>query len=90
LKTFIGSGKEKFDGNVVNVSIDIENATPFIYEKSGRKYLTFDVSKLRQPTEYGKTHSASVWSPDGEKKESFSNDAPTPEENPFSDSDIPF
>jgi len=84
MKNYIGNGVEKFEGNIVKVSIDVEKAKPFIYEYNGKKYLTFDVSKLREVNEFGKTHSVSVWTKDSETKESETVN------NAFPDEDFPF
>ena len=87
MKNFIGSGK-KFNDFVVKVSIDIEKATPFIYEFNGKKYLTFDVATKRETDQYGKTHDVSVWTKDGAESPQSANCGQTAQ--PFNDDGIPF
>ena len=59
-KIFVGGGKEKFDGNMVDASIcltDItNNAKEFIFEFEGKKYIKLNVVKKREEDQYGKTH----------------------------------
>jgi hypothetical protein len=73
-KIFIGSGVEKFDGNLVEATIcltDItKNASEHIYEYEGKKYLSIKVQKKREGADqFGKTHYVEVntWKP--KKKE---------------------
>ena len=90
MKTYIGSGKQhaKIDG-IVSVTIDIEKAKPFVYEYKGKVYLTFDVAIKREPDHYGKTHSVSVWSPDGKQSGNQQQKNIQPS-GTFNDDDIPF
>jgi len=90
MKNYIGTGKkhEKFDG-IVSVTIDIEKAKEFIFEYNGKKYLKFDVAEKKEQDKFGKTHSVSVWTPDGEKKKQ--DEQPMPSyDGPVLDDDIPF
>lgn len=81
-KDYIGSGKkhDRFD-NIVCVSIDLEKAKKHIFEYKGKKYLKFDVAEKREADQYGKTHSVSVFVPDGKNQ---NNDIFV------SDDDVPF
>lgn len=87
-KIYIGSGKKHPSYDVVKVTIGWDSASQHVYEKDGKKYLTFDVAAKRGPDQYGKTHSVSVWIPEGQQS------APVPEptaaDHGFSDTDIPF
>lgn len=57
-KNYIGKGKAQQFG--VRVTIQMRLAEEFIYEKNGENYLTFFVSELQRPDDYGKTHTAYV------------------------------
>jgi hypothetical protein len=91
MKNFIGSGK-KFNDFVVKVSIDVEKATPFIYEFNGKKYLTFDIATKREVDKYGKTHDVSVWTKDSTESPQSTNSGQSahPFDEPFDGSAIPF
>tara|TARA_R110000824_G_scaffold181444_1_gene362241 strand:+ start:3954 stop:4232 length:279 start_codon:yes stop_codon:yes gene_type:complete len=70
-KIYCGSGIEKFDGDLVDIVIDIDkvNAQQTIFEYSGKRYIKLKVVKKRETDQYGKTHYVQVdtWEP--EKKE---------------------
>ena len=58
---FIGSGVEKFEGNLVECSIclsDIPNE--WIFEYLGKKYLKIKVQRKKEVDKYGKSHSVSI------------------------------
>jgi len=70
-KIFIGSGVEKFDGNLIESAIcltDItKDASAYIYEYNGKKYINIKVQKKKDGAdEYGKTHFVEVntWKPE--------------------------
>ena len=92
MKNYIGSGKKHESYDVVKVTIGWDSASKYVYEKDGKKYLTFDVAAKREADQYGKTHSVSVWT----KDDAGQPDKPAPEQpredvsSNFSDSDIPF
>jgi len=82
-KIYCGSGKEKFDGDMISVSVCLEDyPKEYLSEYNGKRYLKLDVCKKREVDQYGKTHYVTVntWTPDS---------APTPPVK-ASDSDIPF
>ena len=74
-KIFVGSGKEKFEGNMVQTSLcltDItNNAKEFIFEFEGKKYIKLNVCKKREVDQYGKSHYVEVdtWKPEPKKQE---------------------
>lgn len=71
---FIGSGQEKFGGNLVEGSICLSDIPKeHITEYKGKKYLKIKVQRKREPDQYGKTHSISV---NTFKPEQKSNDLP--------------
>lgn len=69
-KIFIGSGVEKFDGNLIESAIcltDItKNASEYIYDYNGKKYINIKTQKKKETDEYGKTHFVEVntWKPE--------------------------
>jgi len=69
-KNYIGKGKadQKFD-NLVKVTLKVEALEKFIYEKEGQKYLTFEISKLKEADEYGRTHTCFVTTKASESQE---------------------
>ena len=59
-KIYIGKGKQIKDFDMVQVSINLEEALEHKHEYQGKEYLTFTVAKLREADQYGKTHTAYV------------------------------
>ena len=63
-KIYVGSGVEKFDGDLVQTSVcltDItNNAKEFIFEFEGKKYIKLNVVKKREVDQYGKSHYVEV------------------------------
>ena len=74
-KIYVGSGKEKFEGNMVQTSLcltDItNNAKEFIFEFEGKKYIKLNVCKKREIDQYGKSHYVEVdtWKPEPKKQQ---------------------
>ena len=79
-KIFVGSGKEKFEGNMVQTSLcltDItNNAKEFIFEFEGKKYIKLNVCKKREIDQYGKSHYVEVdtWKPEPKKQQAQQDD----------------
>tara|TARA_B100001093_G_scaffold248555_1_gene237964 strand:- start:2139 stop:2408 length:270 start_codon:yes stop_codon:yes gene_type:complete len=74
-KIYVGNGVEKFDGDMVSVSINLtklgKEASNFMFEYNGEKYIKLNVCKNRDgANEYGKTHYLAVdtYKPDPAKK----------------------
>lgn len=63
-KDYIGNGRQVKEMDIVNVTISMEEAQPFIHEYEGKKYLSFQVAKLKSPNQYGQTHSAYIYTSD--------------------------
>lgn len=58
---FVGSGVEKFEGSLVEISVCLSDLPKeFISEYNGKKYIRLKVQKKREPDRYNKTHSVSV------------------------------
>ena len=83
-RIYVGSGVEKFDGDLVNTSIclsDIkENASEHIFEYNGKKYIKLKVVKKQNTDDYGKTHYVEVdtWKPEAKKEEAVKQDDDLP------------
>ena len=88
-KIYCGSGIEKFDGNLVEISINlskIKGCTDEIFSYGEDKFIKLKVCKKREVDEYGKTHYVEVntWKPDPKKAEA------TQPNSAESDEDLPF
>jgi len=64
-KIYIGNGTEKFDGDLVEFSLNLSklgvDAKEFMFEYNGDKYVKLKVVKKRGGAdEYGKTHYVEV------------------------------
>ena len=72
-RIYVGSGKEKFDGNLVEATIcltDIKDkGSEHIFEFSGKKYIKVKVQKKKDGVDkYGKSHYIEVDTFKPEKK----------------------
>ena len=69
-KIYVGSGKEKFDGNLIDVSINLSKISgaskDYIFEYGGDKFIKLKVVKKKEIDEYGKSHYIEVdtWKPE--------------------------
>lgn len=59
-KQFIGGGKAHKEFDSVTVTLSVEKAMAFAYEREHGKFITFVVSRRQKPDDYGRTHSAFV------------------------------
>ena len=64
-RIYVGSGVEKFDGDLVEVSVNLtklgKDASSFMFEYNNEKFIKLKVSKNRDgANEYGKTHFVEV------------------------------
>jgi hypothetical protein len=58
---FVGSGVEKFEGNLVEISVCLSDLPKeFIFEYNGKKYIRLKVQKKKEVDKFNKTHSVSV------------------------------
>ena len=98
-KIYVGSGKEKFDGNLIDVSINLSKISgaskDYIFEYGGDKFIKLKVVKKKEIDEYGKTHYVEVdtWKPESsataeDKGMSFGDPDPIREEH--LDEELPF
>ena len=60
-KIYGGSGKEKFDGDQVAVSVCLSDLPKdWIFEYNNKKYVKLIVQKKRETDQYGKTHYVAI------------------------------
>ena len=74
-KIYCGSGLEKFEGNLVEITVCLSDLPKeHIFEYNSKKYIKLKVQKKKEVDKFGKTHSVQVntWKP--EKKEDNFND----------------
>ena len=58
---FVGSGVEKFEGNLVEISVCLSDLPKeFISEYNGKKYVRLKVQRKKEVDKFNKTHSVSV------------------------------
>ena len=64
-KIYVGNGVEKFDGDMVSISVNLtklsKDASNFMFEYNNEKFIKLNINKNRDgANEYGKTHYISV------------------------------
>ena len=60
-KVYCGSGKEKFDGKLVDIVLCLSDLPKDkIFEYNGKKYIKLKVGKKKETDRYGKTHYVEV------------------------------
>ena len=69
-KIYVGKGKTIGQYGHVSFSIDIDAVTPYIFEYNGKRYVKLILTQMRQPDQYGKTHTVSIdtWKPEENQK----------------------
>ena len=71
-KIYVGGGKEKFEGNMVQISVCLTDLPKeHVFEFDGKKYIKLNVVKKKEVDQYGKSHYIEVdtWRPNvGEQK----------------------
>tara|TARA_R100000900_G_scaffold103697_1_gene80535 strand:+ start:46 stop:303 length:258 start_codon:yes stop_codon:yes gene_type:complete len=71
-KIFVGNGVEKFDGNLVSVSVCLSDLPSEYIQtgNNGKKYINLNVQKRQEVDQYGKTHYIAVdtWKPEAKKE----------------------
>ena len=74
-KIYVGNGTEKFDGDMVQFSLNLtklgKDAGEHMFDYNGEKYIKLKVVKKREADEYGKTHYVAIdtWKPEPKKDE---------------------
>lgn len=71
-RIYVGSGKEMFDGDLVNISINLSKISECkeqIFEYNGEKFIKLKVAKKREMDDYGKSHFVEVdtWKPEAQE-----------------------
>jgi hypothetical protein len=63
-KTYIGKGTQVKDLDIIRVSISKETLEDILKDHmvdyDGKEYLVFEVASLKEPDQYGKTHTAYI------------------------------
>lgn len=96
MKVYIGNGKKHQSYDVIKCNICLDNVEQYIYtsEKTGKRYLSFDVSARQSVDQYGNSHAVSIWTPDKQQPIKTSTGTLYPDNPPdvsaFDDSDIQF
>jgi hypothetical protein len=62
-KAFIGSGKQVQDMDIIDVTISMDTAQAHIFEYEGKKYLRFSVARRKEVSNFGRTHTVTVFTP---------------------------
>jgi len=76
-KIYVGSGVEKFDGDLVEISVCLSKLPKeFMFEYNDKKYIKLKVSKKRKEDEYGNTHYVTVDTYKPEKKKEEADEMP--------------
>tara|TARA_R100000544_G_C2220331_1_gene57121 strand:- start:33 stop:284 length:252 start_codon:yes stop_codon:yes gene_type:complete len=71
-KIYVGSGTEKFDGNLVSCSLCLTDLPKeHIFDYNGKKYVKLNITKKRETDQYGKTHYVAIdtYKPEPKKEE---------------------
>ena len=55
-KNYIGKGKQVQNIDIVKVNLRFEELAAIAYEKNGKTYVSFEIAKLREPDQFGNTH----------------------------------
>ena len=55
-KKYIGKGKQVENMDIVEVSLKLEELHDHTFQYEGETYVKFSVAKLKEPDQYGKTH----------------------------------
>ncbi|WP_026956661.1 hypothetical protein [Algoriphagus vanfongensis] len=59
-KKYIGKGKQVENMDIVEVSLNMAELQSHTFEYEGETYVKFNVAKLKEPDQYGKTHTVYV------------------------------
>jgi hypothetical protein len=59
-RKYIGKGKQAESMDIVEVSLNLAELQNHSFEYEGESYVKFNVAKLKEPDQYGKTHTVYV------------------------------
>ena len=80
-KIYVGSGKSKFEGDQVSISVCLSDLPKdWKFEYNNKEYVKLIVQKKREVDQYGKTHYVAI---DTFKPEAKTEEKKTEEDNPF-------
>lgn len=65
-KIYVGKGKTVGQFGNISFSVDLDALTPHAFEYNGKRYVKLIIGQMRQPDQFGKTHTVSIdtWKPD--------------------------
>lgn len=69
-KKYIGKGKQVENMEIIEVSINLAELQNHSFEYEGETYVKFNVAKLKEPDQYGKTHTVYVSVKESDTEES--------------------
>ncbi len=69
-KKYIGKGKQVENRDIVEVSLNLAELHDHTFQYEGEIYVRFNVAKLKEPDQYGKTHTVYVSFKEPDSKES--------------------
>ncbi len=69
-KKYIGKGKQVENMDIIEVSLNLAELQNHSFEYEGETYVKLNVAKLKEPDQYGKTHTVYVSVKEPESKES--------------------
>ena len=93
-KHYIGKGTQVKDLDIIKVVIPLPFDEKAVFEKEGKQYLSFEVSQMKEPDKFGRTHTCYFQT--RETDESSDNDPEIPESKaeeepaPEPEDDLPF
>ena len=61
--------------DIVTINIAMDDASEFIFEYDGKKYLRFEIARMKETSQYGKTHTCYVSKLEEEKEPATLNEA---------------
>jgi hypothetical protein len=69
-KKYMGKGKQVENMDIVEVSLNLAELQNHSFEYEGETYVKFNVAKLKEPDQYGKTHTVYVSVKESDSEES--------------------
>ncbi|OGZ04953.1 MAG: hypothetical protein A2845_04435 [Candidatus Lloydbacteria bacterium RIFCSPHIGHO2_01_FULL_49_22] len=65
-KIYVGKGKVVGQYGNISFSVELDALQPHAFEYNGKRYVKLIMSQMRQPDQYGKTHTVQIdtWKPD--------------------------
>ena len=57
-KIYVGKGKKVANVDIVKVTCKLEDLQAIAYEMDGTQYVTFEIARMKEADNYGRTHTA--------------------------------